>query len=155
VGIGGKGNEGVSGVVNQTEGAIGYVELAYAISQKLAYGDVKNRAGNFVHPCVATVSLAASVAKFPPNLRTSLTNEPGDFAFPITGTSYALVYVNQTDRNKAVGVVRFLNWVLTKGQNQAAQIDYSPLGLSLWKKSIGQLYKIKVNGAPLVKKPKL
>ena len=61
VGIGGKGNEGVSGVVNQTEGAIGYVELAYAISQKLPYGDVKNKAGNFVHPCVATVSLAASV----------------------------------------------------------------------------------------------
>jgi phosphate transport system substrate-binding protein len=152
VGIGGKGNEGVSGVVNQTEGAIGYVELAYAISQKLPYGDVKNKAGNFVHPCVATVSLAASVAKFPPNLRTSLTNEPGDFAYPISGTSYALVYVNQTDKNKAVALVRFLNWVLTKGQNQAAQINNSPLGLSLWKKSIGQLYKIKVNGAPLVNK---
>ena len=152
VGIGGKGNEGVSGVVNQTEGAIGYVELAYAIEQKLPYGDVKNKAGNFIHPCVATVSLAASVGKFPPNLRTSLTDEPGDNAFPITGTTYVLVYVNQTDKAKATALVQFLNWVLTKGQDMCAQINYSPLGLSLWKKSVGQLYKIKLNGKPLVTK---
>jgi phosphate transport system substrate-binding protein len=154
VGIGGKGNEGVSGVVNQTEGAIGYVELAYAIAQKLPYGDVKNRAGNFVHPCVATVSLAASVAKFPAHLKTSLTNEPGDFAYPVTGTVYGLVYLNQTDAAKAQALVRFFNWVFTKGQNLASQINYSPLGVSLWKKSIGQLYKIKLNGKPLVTKAK-
>ena len=154
VGIGGKGNEGVSGVVGQTEGAIGYVELQYAIAQHLTYGDVKNKNGNFVHPCVATVSLAASVAKFPPNLRTSLTWEPGENAYPVTGTTYALVYINQTDKNKAVALVRFLNWVLTKGQNLTAQNNYSPLGLSLWKKSVGQLYKIKLNGAPLLKKSK-
>jgi phosphate transport system substrate-binding protein len=152
VGIGGKGNEGVSGVVRQTEGAIGYVELAYAIAQRLPYGDVKNKDGNFVHPCVATVSLAASVAKFPPHLKTSLTNEPGEFAYPVTGTVYGLVYVNQTDAAKAKAVVRFFNWVFTKGQNLAAQINYSPLGVSLWRKSIGQLYKIKLNGKPLVTK---
>jgi phosphate transport system substrate-binding protein len=152
VGIGGKGNEGVSGVVNQTEGAIGYVELAYAIAQHLPYGDVKNKAGNFVHPCVATVSLAASVAKFPSHLKTSLTYEPGEFAYPITGTTYALVYVNQSDRGKAVALVDFLSWALTKGQNLASQINYSPLGVSLWRKSIGQLYKIKLNGKPLVTK---
>jgi phosphate transport system substrate-binding protein len=153
VGIGGKGNEGVSGVVGQTEGAIGYVELAYAIAQKLSYGDVKNKGGNFVHPCVATVTLAASVAKFPAHLKTSLTYLPGEFAYPITGTTYVLAYVNQTDRDKAVALVRFLNWVLTKGQNMAAQINYSPLGVALWRKSLGQLYKIKLNGKPLVAKP--
>jgi phosphate transport system substrate-binding protein len=154
VGIGGKGNEGVSGVVGQTEGAIGYVELAYAIQQKLQYGMVKNKAGNFIEPCVRTVTDAASVAKFPPSLRTSLTNKPGDTAYPIAGTTYVLAYVNQSNKSKAVALVRFLNWVLTKGQDQASAIDYAPLGASLWKKSVGQLYKIKVNGQPIVVKPK-
>ncbi len=154
VGIGGKGNEGVSGVVGQTDGALGYVELAYALGQHLQFGDVKNRAGNFVHACVSTVSLAAAKGKYPTTLRTSLTNEPGDFAYPITGTSYALVYLNQTDKSKAVALIRFLSWTLTKGQDMSAQLNYSPLGVSLWKKSMGQLYKIKVDGKPVVPQPK-
>lgn len=151
VGIGGKGNEGVSAGINQTEGGIGYVELAYAIQQQITYGDVKNRAGNFVRACVATTSFAASVGKFPPNLRTSLTNEPGDYAYPITGTTYALVYKNQTNAAKAKALVNFLAWTITKGQDMAAQINYAPLGKSLQKRSLGQLYKITVNGKALAR----
>jgi phosphate transport system substrate-binding protein len=152
VGIGGKGNEGVSAVVNQTEGGIGYLELAYAVQQHITFGDVQNRAGNFVHACVATTSLAASVGRFPANLRTSLTNEPGDYAFPITGTTYALVYENQTDAAKAKALVAFLGWVLSKGQDMAAQINYAPLGKSLQTKSVGQLYKITLNGKPVARR---
>jgi phosphate transport system substrate-binding protein len=149
-GIGGKGNEGVSGQVGQTEGAIGYVELAYALAQNLTYGLVKNKAGKFIQPCVETVAAATDGAQFPPDLRTSLTDEPGAEAYPITGTVYALIYQNQTDKPTGAALVSFLGWVLTSGQDETTSINYTPLGKDLQALAYGQLKKVTVGGQPLV-----
>ncbi|GAA1720468.1 phosphate ABC transporter substrate-binding protein PstS [Fodinicola feengrottensis] len=149
VGIGGKGNEGVSGVVNQTEGAIGYVELAYALAQDLTYGQVKNKAGNFIQPCIATVTKDVEGLQFPADLRTSLTDGSDANAYPITGTTYALVYQRQTDKAKAAALANFFSWVLTTGQDQASQVHYAPLGKDLQQLAIGQVKKMTLNGTPL------
>lgn len=149
VGIGGKGNEGVSGVINQTEGSIGYVELAYALAQNLNYGQVKNKAGNFIQPCVATITAGTQGIAYPPDLRASLTDGPDPHAFPITGTTYGLVYQNQTDAPKAKALVNFFSWVLSSGQDQAASVNYAPLGKDLQGLAMGQLHKITLNGSPV------
>jgi phosphate transport system substrate-binding protein len=149
VGIGGKGNEGVSGVINQTEGGLGYVELAYAIQQNLKYGQVKNKAGNFIQACIATITKGTEGTSYPPDLRTSLTDGPDPNAFPITGTTYALVYTNQTDPAKAKALVNFFSWVLSTGQDDNAQINYAPLGKDLQSGAMGQLKLITLNGQPV------
>ena len=152
-GIGAKGNDGVSALVAQTEGAIGYPELEYAISQHLTYGSVKNKAGIFVTPCTATITAAASKTWFPPDLRASLTWRGAPNAYPITATTFALVYQNQTDAGKAKALVNFLSWVLSTGQNFPASINYAPMGPILQRRALLQLNKITVNGTPLVKIP--
>lgn len=149
VGIGGKGNEGVSGVVGQTDGGIGYVELAYAKAQNLTYGQVQNKAGNFIEPCVQTISKGTDGIQYPADLRTSLVNGPDANAYPITATTFALVYQDQTDAAKGAALVNFLSWVLTTGQDDAAQIDYAPLGTDLQGLAIGQLKKMTVAGKPV------
>lgn len=149
VGIGGKGNEGVSGVINQTDGSIGYVELAYALAQNLNYGQVKNKAGNFVQACVATITAGTQGIAYPADLRQSLTDGPDPNAFPITGTTYGLVYQNQTDAPKAKALVNFFSWVLSTGQDQAASVNYAPLGKDLQGLATGQLHKITLNGSPV------
>lgn len=151
VGIGGRGNEGVSGVVGQTQGAIGYVELTYALAQKLPYGQVKNHAGNFIQPCIATAAQAANNARFASDLRTWITNLPSKNAYPIAGTSFALVYVNQADQAKAKALVNFFNWALTKGQDLAPDVHYAPLSKTLQRRAYAQLGKILYNGKPLFK----
>jgi len=151
VGIGGKGNEGVSGAVGQTSGAIGYVELGYAIQQNLTYGNVKNKSGTFIEPCFATVSAATDGVQYPADLRFDLTDGPSQNAYPITGTTWALVYQNQTDAAKAAGVVNFISWALTTGQDLAPSVNYTPLGKDLQALCIAQLKKITLNGQPLVK----
>jgi phosphate transport system substrate-binding protein len=153
VGIGGKGNDGVAALVSQTEGAIGYPELQYAISSKLTYANVKNKKGTFITPCVATTSAAAVKTSFPADLRTSLTWRGADLAYPITGTTFALVYRNQTDAGKAKALVNFLSWALTTGQNFPATVNYAPMGKILQQKALDQLNKITLGGKPLVKIP--
>jgi phosphate transport system substrate-binding protein len=148
-GIGGKGNEGVSGVVNQTEGSIGYVELAYALAQNLNYGQVKNKTGNFIQACIATITKGTEGITYPADLRTSLTDGPDKDAFPITGTTYALIYQNQTDAAKAKAIVNFLSWTLTTGQDDAASVNYAPLGKDLQGLALAQVKKISLNGAPV------
>jgi phosphate transport system substrate-binding protein len=149
VGIGGKGNEGVSGQIGQTEGALGYVELQYALSQNLTYGQVKNRAGHFVEPCITTVTKAAEGAAFPPDLRGTLTWEPNPDAYPAAGTTFVLVDEHQSSRAKAAALVNFLSWVLSQGQDQASSVNYAPLGRDLRARAIAQLRKITVNGSPV------
>ena len=151
VGIGGKGNEGVAAVVSQTEGAIGYVELQYAIAQHLTYAFIKNSTGAYIEPCVATVRAAVDKGVFPPDLRTTVTNEPGPLAYPITGTVYALIYQNQTDQGKAKAIVNYFSWMLTIGQNFPASINYAPMGSLLQQKALLQLGKIQFGGKPVVK----
>src|SRR6266540_1118189 len=129
---------------------LGQVELTYALAQNLPYGFVKNKAGKFVQPCVATVEAATKGVTFPADLRTSLTDQPGADAYPVSGTTWALIYQNQTDKAKAAALVNFFAWVLSQGQDMATSVNYAPLGQDLRDKSFAQLKKITVNGQPLV-----
>ena len=131
VGLGGKGNEGVSGQVKQTPGSIGYVELAYAKQNRLAIGAVKNKAGQFISPSVSSVTAAAAgVAKTLPattDYRISISDAPGADSYPISSFTWILVYQHQQDAGKGKKLVDFLNWALTDGQALAPPLDYAPL----------------------------
>lgn len=131
VGLGGKGNEGVSGQVKQTPGSIGYVELAYAKQNKLPVAAIRNTAGKFVLPSVETITAAAAAAaeKLPENTdyRISIVNAPGENAYPISSFTWILVYQQQADSVKGKKLVDFLRWALTEGEKQAVTLDYAPL----------------------------
>jgi phosphate transport system substrate-binding protein len=150
-GIGGKGNEGVSGAVNQTEGAIGYVELQYALAQNITIGQVQNSSGAFIEPCIASASAAATGIKYPANLVTSFTDQSGPNAYPIAGSTYALIYVHQTSKAKAAALINFFAWVLTTGQDMTTDLHYAPLPADLQQLAYAELKTITVNGQPLVK----
>jgi phosphate transport system substrate-binding protein len=126
-GIGGKGNEGVSGQVKQTPGAIGYVELIYAIQNKMPYAEVKNAAGQFVKPTIESVTAALATANIPDDFRFSMTNAPGSNAYPIAGATWLLVYEQQKDPAKGKKLVEFLKWALTKGEGMVKDLNYAPL----------------------------
>ncbi len=150
-GIGGKGNEGVSGAVTQTEGAIGYVELQYALAQGTTIGQVQNKAGNFIEPCIASASAAATGIAYPANLVTSFTNQSGTNAYPIAGSVYALIYEHQASKARAAALVSYFAWVLTSGQDLVTTLHYAPLPPDLQKLAYAQLKKITVNGQPVAK----
>ena len=151
VGIGGKGNDGVSAIISQTPGGFGYVELDYAIAQHQTYGDVENKAGKFVEPCEQTAANATvGITSYPADLRVDIVNESSNpEAYPITGLTWALVYQNQTKAAVAAGLVNFFSWVLTKGQDLTGSVNYTPLGPTLQALCIAQLKKITVNGTPV------
>ncbi|MGA7988808.1 MAG: phosphate ABC transporter substrate-binding protein PstS [Candidatus Dormiibacterota bacterium] len=151
VGIGGKGNDGVSAVVSQTAGGIGYVELDYAIAQHQTYADVKNNAGQFIEPCEQTAANATvGITSYPSDLRVDIVNQSSNpQAYPITGLTWALVYQNQTKPATAAALVNFFSWVLTKGQDLTNSVNYTPLGPTLQALCIAQLKKITVNGTPV------
>lgn len=133
VGLGGRGNEGVTGTVRQTPGAIGYVELTYALQNRLPVGWVRNSAGNFVAPNIdsVTAAAAAAVPTLPADLRYSITNAPGLRSWPISGTVWALVYANMPAGPERHAVVSFLRWALRDGQRFAAPLHYAPLPAEL------------------------
>ncbi|MFJ5879804.1 phosphate ABC transporter substrate-binding protein PstS [Kitasatospora cineracea] len=149
VGTGGKGNDGVAEQVKQTEGAIGYVELATVLDQHLGYGQVKNAHGRFVQPCTETITAGVALQPLPADLRTSLTNGPDQDAYPVTGTTYALLPQNQKDPATAAALVDFIAWVLSTGQDDAADLHYAPLGRSLQAQSAAKLKTLTVAGTPL------
>jgi phosphate transport system substrate-binding protein len=151
VGIGGKGNDGVSAVVSQTAGGVGYVELDYAIAQHQTYADVKNKAGVFIQPCEQTAAAATvGITSYPSDLRVDIVNQSSNSqAYPITGLTWALVYQNQTKAATAAALVNFFSWVLTKGQDLTGSVNYTPLGPTLQALCIAQLKKITVNGTPV------
>jgi phosphate transport system substrate-binding protein len=129
VGLGGKGNEGVSGLVKQTPGAIGYVELIYALQNKLPYGRVKNAAGAFVKADLAsTTAAAAGEAKMiPADFRVSITNARGKAAYPVCSFTYLLIPASISDAAKKTAIKDFLHWMLTTGQNDAEGLSYAKL----------------------------
>lgn len=127
IGLGGKGNEGVSGQVKQTPGALGYVELIYAIQNKMPYADIKNSAGEFVRPTLESVTAAMATANIPDDFRFSMTNALGKDSYPIAGATWLLVYEQQKDPAKGRKLVEFLKWALTKGEEMAKDLDYAPL----------------------------
>jgi phosphate transport system substrate-binding protein len=136
VGLGGKGNEGVSGLVKQTQGSVGYVELAYAVKNDLPYADIKNKAGNFIPPTIESTTAAVNgkINSMPVDFRVSLVNPDGEDAYPIAGLTWILVYKNQTDKQKGKKIVEFLRWAVTDGQKYSADLLYAPLPESLVKK---------------------
>ncbi len=126
-GLGAKGNEGVTGMVKGTPGAVGYVELAYAAQNKLPVASLKNREGSFVAPTIESTSAAAGGVSLPDDLRVSITDAPGKNAYPIASFTYLLVRRDQKDPAKGEALVRFLWWALHEGQSMAAPLDYAPV----------------------------
>jgi phosphate transport system substrate-binding protein len=129
VGVGGKGNEGVSGLVQQTPGSLGYVELVYALQNKISVGAVQNSAGAFVVPSVASVTAAAAGAasNMPPDFRVSITNAPGADAYPISSFTWILLYEDPSDKAQAATMKAFMGWALTDGQKMAPELGYASL----------------------------
>jgi phosphate transport system substrate-binding protein len=129
-GLGGKGNEGVTEQVKQSEGSIGYVELIYALANNLPYADVKNADGKFVEPSLESVTAAAASAKFPANtdFRVSITNAPGADSYPISSFTWLLIRPKMKDAAKAKALKDFLKWMMTpEAQAMAADLKYAPL----------------------------
>ena len=147
VGLGGKGNEGVSGLVTQTPGSIGYVELIYALQNKISYGAVQNAVGEFVKADVKSVSAAAAEAasKMPADFRVSITNAPGAGVYPISSFTWLLLYENPKDKAQAKVMVEFMIWALSDGQKFAAGLGYAPLPESVVKLELAALKKIKIS----------
>ena len=128
VGMGGKGNEGVSGLVHQLSGSIGYVELIYAVQQKINYGSVRNSSGNFVKASLESVTAAAASApKMPADFRVSITNAPGKDAYPIASFTWLLIPTPSKDPNKGKILHDFLGWMVTDGQQMTSALTYTPL----------------------------
>jgi phosphate transport system substrate-binding protein len=145
-GIGGKGNEGVSGLVTQTPGSIGYVELIYALQNKISYGSVENAAGEFVKGSVAAVTAAAAgaSANMPADFRVSITNAPGKGVYPISSFTWLLLYENAKDKAQSKTMVDFVKWALSDGQKFCADLGYAPLPASVIKLELAALQKVKV-----------
>jgi len=146
VGLGGKGNEGVAGLVQQTPGSIGYVELIYAIQNKIAFGSVKNSAGDFVKASVESVTAAATVAAsvMPADFRVSITNAPGKDVYPISSFTWLLLYENPKDKAKSRIMVDFMKWALTEGQKFCADLGYAPLPEKVVQLEMEALKKVKI-----------
>ena len=141
-GQGAKGNEGVMEQVKQMPGAIGYVELVYAIQQKLPYASVKNTAGNYIVPSIESVTAALATAKIPGDFRFSMVNPPGEKAYPISGTTWLLVYQKQANAAKGKKLVEFLKWAVTRGQTMAPPLNYAPLPDDLAKNVLKEIDSI-------------
>jgi phosphate transport system substrate-binding protein len=144
-GLGGKGNEGVTGTVKQTPNAIGYVELIFAVQNKLPYGAVKNAAGNYVKASLDSVSEAAAgaVKNMPDDFRVSITNAPGKNAYPISSFTWLLVPTQIPDASKASAIKAFLQWMLADGQKIAPTLDYAPLPKEVVAKESKQIAEVK------------
>jgi phosphate transport system substrate-binding protein len=152
VGLGGKGNEGVTQQVKQTEGALGYVELIYAISNRLPYAEIKNSAGNYVEPSLESVTAAAAGMKLPKDtdFRVSITNAPGEKAYPISSFTWLLIKKDNKAPEKAKLIRDFLTWMTTpEAQKMAAQLHYSPLPAPVVSLIEARLPTLKAGGKPL------
>jgi phosphate transport system substrate-binding protein len=143
-GIGGKGNEGVAGQIKQTPGALGYVELIYAIQNKMPYAEVKNSAGNFVKPSLESITAALAAAEIPDDFRFSMTNAPGADAYPISGATWLLVYEQQKDPAKGKKLVEFLKWAAKDGEKMAKDLEYAPLPDNVQARVLKRIDEIKM-----------
>ncbi len=149
VGLGGKGNDGVTGLVKQTPGSIGYVELAYATQNKLPVAELQNHDGHFVKPTLASTSEAAAGVAMPADYRVSITDAVGKDAWPIASFTYLLVHRDARDRAKGEALVKFLWWAVHQGQALAAPLDYAPLPKAVVAKVEATLKSLTVQGKPV------
>ena len=129
VGVGGQRNEGVAGLVSQTPGSLGYVELIYALQNKISYGQVQNMNGKFVRASAESVTAAANAAaaKMPADFRVSITNAPGDAVYPVASFTWLLLFENAPDKKQAKTMVEFMKWALADGQKYCVDLGYAPL----------------------------
>jgi len=146
VGLGGKGNEGVAGLVKQTPGSLGYVELIYASHNQISYGAVKNLKGEFVKATVEAVTAAASSAasKMPADFRVSITNAPGKGVYPVSSFTWLLLFENPKDKQRSRVMVDFMKWALADGQKFAPELGYAPLPQGVIDLELPALAKVKV-----------
>ncbi len=142
-GVGGKGNEGVAGLVRQIPGSIGYVELIYALQNKISFGEVKNSSGNWVRASIEGVTAAAAGAKIPADYRVSITNAPGAQAYPISSFTYLLIPVEPTDATRRKVLKDLLSWALKSGEGEVSTLSYAPLPSALAEKVIKTVYSLK------------
>ncbi|MBC7105976.1 MAG: phosphate ABC transporter substrate-binding protein PstS [Firmicutes bacterium] len=152
-GVGAKGNEGVAGQVRQTPGSIGYVELAYAIQNRLPYAELRNAAGRFVAPSLetTTAAMAGAAAQMPADMRVSIVNAPGENAYPIAGFTYLLVYKDQQDQAKGKALAEFLWWAIHEGQKHAPELLYAPLPSNVVQLAEAKIKEIIHNGRPFIR----
>lgn len=148
VGMGAKGNEGVAGQVSQNDGSIGYVELAYAIENGLSHAKLQNKDGNYVEASLesTTEAAAGAVANMPEDMRVSITNQPGENAWPIATFTYLLVYDEYQDAEKTGEMIDYIWWALTEGDDYATELLYSPIPENLEEMVREKLESITVNG---------
>lgn len=143
IGIGGKGNPGVAGAIKNTKGAIGYVELAYVIQNKMAYADVQNKAGNFVTPTLESAKAAAASAQMPDDFYIYIVNAPGANAYPITGFTFLLLKKHYSDAAIGKAVVDMVKWAYQKGDKSAEALHYVPLPEGVKAKALKRLESVK------------
>jgi phosphate transport system substrate-binding protein len=148
-GTGGDGNDGVAAGISQTEGAIGYLSYDFAVTSNLGIAQIEREDGTYVAPSIDSISAAGSGLSFPISATTNILNSPAPGAYPISSTTYLLIYVNQADQDKAQTIVDFVTWALTTGQATASKLDYSPLPSDIASKGLEELAKVSVNGTPV------
>jgi phosphate transport system substrate-binding protein len=148
VGLGGRGNEGVAGEVKQNEKSLGYLELIYAIQNKLGVAQVKNKSGAFIDPNLESVTAAAQGVgdSIAPDLRASIVDAPGVTAYPISGFTWLLAYEEQPDKAKATALTRMMWWAIHDGQKANSELGYAPLPEAIVKKAEEKILAIKVGG---------
>jgi phosphate transport system substrate-binding protein len=144
-GVGGKGNEGVAGLVKQSPNSIGYVELVYALQNKIAYGSVQNQGGEFVAATTdsVTAAAAAAAANMPKDFRVSITNASGPGAYPISSFTWILLYEDAKDKNLAKVMVDFMKWALGDGQKLAPELGYAEVPQNVRQMELDQLTQVK------------
>jgi phosphate transport system substrate-binding protein len=149
VGLGGKGNEGVAGLIKQTPGAIGYIELAYAIQNGMPYAKMQNKAGKWINPSIASVTAAANVA-IPADTKVSLTNTDAADGYPISGFSWVIVYKEQNyngrSKERATYLLKLLSWMIHDGQKFSNDLNYAPLSAAAVKVGDAQLKSVTFGG---------
>jgi phosphate transport system substrate-binding protein len=145
-GTGGDGNDGVAAGISQTDGAIGYLSFDFAVSSNLGVADIKRDDGQYVKPSVDAISAAGGILKFPISETTNILNSSAAGAYPISTTTYLLVYKSQTDKNKGQTLVDFLYWALTKGQAEVKTLNFSPLPSDIQAQALALLSQIQNGG---------
>ena len=142
-GVGGKGNEGVAGLVRQLPGALGYVELIYALQNHISFGEVKNPAGNWLKASIEGVTeAAASIKKMPADYRVSITNAPGANAYPIASFTWLLIPVKAADPAKGKVLKDLLSWIVNSGESQVSALSYAPLPKAVQDKVLQTIYAL-------------
>ncbi len=143
VGVGGKGNEGVAGLVRQLPGALGYVELIYALQNKISFGQVKNPAGNYIKATIEGVTeAAASIKTMPNDYRISITNAPGATAYPISSFTWLLVPLKSPDPAKGKVIKDLLSWIVNSGESEVESLSYAPLPKNVVEKELKTIYAL-------------